>query len=120
MENPIALIEAHQRRIDKMNGEIEIGPDGLSIDLLRAVYRSSSLPLHTRMRAAMACLKHEVPALIATAVVNEGSFADLLDRRLKRMEQAKLIEAKPTNENGGNPVDARLPPAIPDRRYRRF
>ena len=94
MENPIALIEAHQRRIDKMNEEeIEIPPDGLSIDLLRAVYRCSSLPLTTRLRAAIAALKHEVPALIATAVVNEGSFADLLDRRLKRIEQMKTDEA---------------------------
>jgi|SRR5262245_17876592 len=119
MENPIALIEAHKRRVDKMNEEIEISPDGLSIDLLRAVYRNSSLPLPTRLRAAIAALKHEVPALIATAIVNEGSFADLLDRRLKRIEQAKLIDAKPTNENGGS-VDARLPPPIPDRRFRRI
>jgi len=72
------------------------------------------------MRAAMACLPFETPKLLATAIVNEGSFAELLDRRLKRMEQTtKLIDANPTNENGGN-ADARLPPSIPDRRYRRF
>src|SRR5262245_54373542 len=105
-------------RIEKRQQEIEIGPTGLSIDLLRAVYRSSALPLHTRMRAAMACLKHEVPALIATAVVNEGSFADLLDRRLKRIGEMKLIEAKPAD--GAGSVDARLPPTIPDRRFRRI
>ena len=72
----------------------------------------------------MACLPFETPKLLATAIVNEGSFAELLDRRLKRMEEMKLIEAKPTaNANKiieGNPVDARLPPPIPDRRYRRF
>jgi hypothetical protein len=77
--------------------EIEIGPNGLSIDLLRAIYRSSSLPLATRMRAAIAALPHEVPKLIATAVVSEGSFADLLDRRLKRIDQMK--EEKPVNGN---------------------
>jgi hypothetical protein len=69
----------------------------------------------------MACLPFETPKLLATAIVNEGSFAELLDRRLKRMEEMKLIEAKanptgnavePRNENGGS-VDARLPPQFP-------
>jgi hypothetical protein len=50
--------------------------------------------------------------------------AELLDQRLKRYEHMKLIEAKPTNGDKiieGNPVDAGLPPSIPDRRrYRRF
>jgi len=102
---------------------VEIGPNDISIDLLRAVYRANHLPLHTRMRAAMAALKHEVPALIATAVVNEGSFADLLDRRLKRLEEMKLIEAT----NGAKVIDAEpqietKPPLArtPDRRFRRF
>jgi hypothetical protein len=76
------------------------------------------------MRAAMACLPFETPKLLATAIVNEGSFAELLDRRLKRMEEMKLIEAKPTNKADkiieGNQVDARLPPPIPDRRFRRI
>src|SRR6516164_4072168 len=68
---------------------IEIGPNDISIDLLRAVYRANHLPLHTRMRAAMAALKHEVPALMATAIVNENSFAELLDRRIARMQEIK-------------------------------
>jgi hypothetical protein len=49
--------------------------------------------------------------------MNEGSFTDLLERRLKRIEEMKLIEARPTN--GGEKVDARLAPPIPDKRYRR-
>src|SRR6516165_8098783 len=76
---------------------IEIGPNDISIDLLRAVYRANHLPLHTRMRAAMAALKHEVPALIATAVVNEGSFAEILDRRIARLNEMKLLENKTIN-----------------------
>src|SRR5215831_6947730 len=92
MENPIALIEAHKRRVDKLNENVEIGSNAISLDLLRAVYRSNHLPLHTRMRAAISALPHEVPKLIATAVMNEGSFADLLERRLKRIEQQKLLE----------------------------
>jgi hypothetical protein len=124
MENPIALIEAHKKRVGAMNEDFEIGPNGMGLDLLRAVYRSSSVELSTRLRCAMACLPFETPKLLATAIVNEGSFAELLDRRLKRMEEMKLVEAKPTTNADkiieGNPVDARLPPSIPDRRYRRF
>jgi len=78
--------------------EIELPSDGNSLYFLQLVYRNTALPLHTRMRAAMAALKHEVPALLATAVVNEQSFAELLDRRIARlqeMENARLIEAQP-------------------------
>ena len=102
---------------------LDLGPEAISLDLLRAVYRDPTQQLSIRIRCAMACLPFETPKLLATAIVNEGSFAELLDRRLKRMEEMKLIEAKPTNSNKiieGNPVDARLPPSIPDRRYRRF
>jgi hypothetical protein len=111
-------IEAQQ------NKQLDLGPTASSLDLLQAVYRDPTQQLHTRMRAAMACLPFETPKLLATAIVNENSFAELLDRRLARISDMKMIDAKPnaiepTNENGGN-VDARLPPSIPDRRYRRF
>jgi len=101
---------------DKKPQEIEIPADGISLDLLRAVYRNNQLPLTTRMRAAIAALPFEVPKLAVTAVVSEQDFATLLDRRLKRIEEmkAKEIEATP-------PIDVK--PALPrlaDRRYRRF
>ena len=76
---------------------IDIGPDGNSLDLLQAVYRSNGLPLTTRMRAAMAALKHEVPALLATSVVTDGSFAEILDRRLAKLQEMKLLESKTIN-----------------------
>jgi len=64
----------------------------------------------------MACLPFESPKLIATAVLNEGSFAELLDRRLERMKQMNLIEQKPTNTNGGPQIDVRPPlPLLADR-----
>jgi len=92
--------------------EIEIPTDGISLDLLRAVYRNNQLPLTTRMRAAIAALPFEVPKLAVTAVVSEQDFATLLDRRLKRIEEmkAKAIEAP----------QVEVKPALPDRRYRRF
>src|SRR6516225_9182417 len=103
---------------DKKQQEIEMPADGISLDLLRAVYRSNQLPLTTRMRAAIAALPFEVPKLAVTAVVSEQDFATLLDRRLKRIEEmrAKVIEAKPAQiEAKSNPM-----PRIADKRYRRM
>jgi hypothetical protein len=77
---------------------IDIGPDGNSLDLLQAVYRSNGLPLTTRMRAAMAALKHEVPALAVQALITEQDIATVLDRRIANYErlerERKLIEHK--------------------------
>ena len=96
--------------------QVEIPSDGISLDLLRAVYRNPSLALTTRMRAAIAALPHEVPKLAVTAVMTDNDFATLLDRRLKRIEEMKVkaIEATPVID--GEKVDARLP----DRRFRRI
>jgi hypothetical protein len=101
---------------------LQLGPNAISLDLLRAVYRSPSLPLPVRLRAAIAALPHEVPRLMVSAQVNENSFAELLDRRLKRIEEMKLIEQRPTRpvDTNGDRVDARLRPPIPDRRFRRI
>jgi hypothetical protein len=86
---------------DKKQQEIEIPADGMSLDLLRAVYRNNQLPLTTRMRAAIAALPFEVPKLAVTAVVSEQDFATVLDRRLKRIEEMKLLENKVVS---GEPV----------------
>src|SRR6516225_1073972 len=84
----------------KANQEIEIPPNGTSLDLLRAVYRSSSLPLTTRMRAAIAALNYELPRLAVTAQITEHDIATVLDRRIAHYQQlqrangsSKLIEA---------------------------
>jgi hypothetical protein len=108
---------------DKKPQEIEIPADGISLDLLRVIYRNNQLPLTTRMRAAIAALPFEVPKLAVTAVVSEQDFATLLDRRLKRLEELKLLEA-----NGAKAIDAQPQPVetkpplarTNDRRFRRF
>ena len=102
---------------DERPDTIEVGPNGTSLDLLQAVYRCASLPLVTRMRAAMACLQYEHPRLAVVAQINEQSFAELLERRLQNMERiangnGKMIEAKQ--------VETKTPmPRLADRRYRR-
>src|SRR5262245_17765110 len=103
----------------RMNGELEFPPNGLSIDLLRAVYRNPSIPLPVRIRCAVAALPHEVHRLAVTGIVNEGNFAELLDRRIKHMEQisnGKTIEAKPVPQ-----IETRhTKPHVNDRRFRRM
>jgi hypothetical protein len=95
----------------------ELPANGTSLDLLRAVYRNPSLALPVRMRAAIAALPFELPKLAVTAVINEQSFAEVLERRLQNMERisngnAKMIEAKQ--------VETKTPmPRLGDRRYRR-
>ena len=104
---------------DEVRSVFEIGPNGMSLDLLRAVYRNASVDLSIRIRCAMACLPFESPKLAVTAVVSEQDFATVLDRRLKRVEEMKTnaIEATPVID--GEKVDVRLPPRLPDRRFRR-
>jgi hypothetical protein len=75
------------------------------------------------MRAAISALNYEAPRLAVTAQITEQDFATLLDRRLKRLEKMKLIEA-----NGAKVIDAKSQPIetkpplarTPDRRFRRF
>jgi|SRR6476620_9767593 hypothetical protein len=102
-----------------------------SLQFLQAVYCNEGLALPVRMRAAIAALPFESPKLAVTALVNEQSFAEILDRRLKRIKEiengnGKLIEA-PTQEVEIQPMLPRStvevrPPLAPtnDRRFRRF
>src|SRR6516165_9478360 len=119
----------HQRRANRMNGDLDIGPNGLSIDLLRAVYRDPGQPLHTRMRAAMACLKHEVPSLGISVVVNDADIAARLDKAIERIKaaeaktingEASAVETKPAAPSPAAPLPAPLNRLYDKRHYRRF
>jgi hypothetical protein len=82
---------------------------------LKAVYMNADLPLSVRMRAAIEVLPFTHPKLAVTAQVSESDFASLLDRRLRRMEEAKLIEHQP------QPVEVRPPLSrTHDSRFRRI
>jgi len=93
-----AFAKLPPRRAPEQDDPLKLDDKALSLDGLQAIYRNPGLPLTTRMRAMIAAIPFESPKLIATAVMNEGSFADLLDRRLKRIEQMKL-ENKTINGN---------------------
>jgi hypothetical protein len=88
------------------------------LNFLKAVYMNADLPLSIRMRAAIELMPFMHPKLAVTAVVNERNFAELLDRRLRRMGQInneKIIDG-PKPE-----IEAKPPlPRISDRRYRRM
>jgi hypothetical protein len=101
--------------------EIELPPDGTSLDLLRMVYRNPSLPLPVRMRAAISALQYEHPRLAVVAQINEQSFAEVLERRLQNMERINngdggIVEAKPVPQIETKPQM----PRVADRRYRRI
>jgi hypothetical protein len=77
---------------------IEFPPNGTSLDLLQAIYKNAAMPLHTRMRAAISCLQHEHPRLGITAQVTDmNDLAMLLDQRIKRFQEMKMIEHQPSS-----------------------
>jgi hypothetical protein len=87
--------------------EMETVVEDSALSFLQACYRNPSLNLTTRMRAAIAALPFESPKLAVTAVVSEQDFATVLDRRLKRIEEMKLLERKTIS---GNATDRTIEP----------
>jgi hypothetical protein len=100
-------------------GDVDIGPNGTSLDLLRAVYRSPDQPLGVRIRCAIAVLPHEHPKLAVNYEASTEDFAALLDRRLQHLQainEGKIIEATPQPAVEAKPVL----PRVADRRWRRL
>jgi hypothetical protein len=77
---------------------VVVGKGATAHELLKIIYQCPDLPLHTRMRAAMACLPFENAKLGITYQATATDFASMLDARIKR-HQAKLIEyQRPSDE----------------------
>jgi hypothetical protein len=131
MEDPSAVIEAHQKRVEELNaGRFELEEGATSLNLLQAIYRSATIPLTTRMRAAIAAIQFEHPKLAVTANITSGDFADQLDRAVE--SSRRVIDAKPitnvssdnVSSDTANVSDTKISnghkPSVPDRRYRRW
>jgi hypothetical protein len=71
-----------------------------SLAFLQAVYCHDGLPLHTRMKAAIAALPYEHPKLAVTAVLDgTEDLGARLSRAIERSHRAdayRLIQAAPT------------------------
>jgi hypothetical protein len=80
---------------------------------LKAVYMNEELPLSVRMRAAIEVLPFTHPKLQVTAQINENNLAELLDRRLRKMEEKLIEHQRPA-------VEVKPPMPIADRRFRRI
>ena len=121
MTAPLLWATFVQMMQEKKPIEVEIPANGMSFDLLRMVYRNSSIPLTTRIRCAIAAFPFELPKLAVTAVISEQNFAEALERQLQNMERINdgnggIFEAKAVPQ-----VEAKPPkPHINDRRFRRI
>ncbi|HVI14890.1 MAG TPA: hypothetical protein VM822_18695 [Pseudolabrys sp.] len=124
MEELIDLQSVQHKKEEDERFELE--PNATSLTLF---YRSPSLPLLTRLRAATAALPHEHPKLAVMATVHAGDLAAQLDRAIERSR--KVIEATPLisvpSENVSSDDSDTKPtnlnthkPSVPDRRYRRW
>jgi len=96
---------------------IKLDPNGTSLDLLQAIYRSATLPLPVRMRAAGMALQFEHPKLgVSLNLPWSEDFADRLTRAVERSSMVmKTIE--PTQIIEQTQATVRGP--VPDRRFRR-
>jgi hypothetical protein len=116
--------------------EVVLPDSGTSLTLLQAIYRSATIPLMTRMRAAQAAIPIEHPKLAVTASIEVGDFADQLEQAIERsrrvmIEAKPIVEANTSNDTANAPSNTTRPhvqasnsdghkPSVVDRRYRRW
>jgi hypothetical protein len=99
--------------------KVEEGPEGeTSLELLQTVYRDRKQPLNVRVRCAVEALAHEYPRVSAVAhtTMSGQSFAEALDRAIKRSEAPLPLPAPgPIIEH--DPEELKGPMARLDRRF---
>jgi hypothetical protein len=97
---------------------IAVPPNASPLDFLCAVYRDPRQPMQRRMKAAIEAAPYTHPRLAVTAVLGDASdFASRLELACAR--SAKVIEARAEPKAALPPIDLRLAPCVPDRRFRR-
>jgi hypothetical protein len=96
-----------------MANELEITP----LDFFEAVYLNPSLPLPIRMRAATEAAKYRHPTMraIAHSTTHSQSFAEALDRAIKRSEAPLPLPAPTVIEH--DPEELRGPFTRLERRF---
>jgi hypothetical protein len=107
---------------DRPGEAFELPEGATSLTLLQVVYRSAALPLPTRMRAASIAIAYEHPKLAVTAIIDDGGFAERLDRALLRSAGPKVIEHAPQVREPLPPTGPRPTPMsapFPMERHRR-
>jgi hypothetical protein len=111
-------IEAQQAK------ELEALPhDHTALQLGQALYRCRSLSWRDRWRVGRDLLPYETPKLAVTAQVSEQSFAELLERRIKKLDAMNgNPQPQPQiDHTTEQTIEASKPlPRLNDRRYRRI
>jgi len=103
---------------DVKEAEKPEGPEGeTSVQLLQTVYRDRKQPLNVRVRCAVEALAHEYPRVSAVAVTSMSgqSFAEALERAIKRSEAPLPLPAPKTIEH--SPDELKGPMARLERRF---
>ncbi|SRR6266436_2847066 len=93
---------------------------------LEAVLADAEQRFQDRLRAAIELLAYQHPRLMVTAQVNEHSFAELLERRIKKLDAMNGKPQPQTQQQIDQPIDhpqietPRPLPRLNDRRFRRI
>jgi hypothetical protein len=80
--------------------KLAIDEDASPLEFLQAVYTNPAVALATRVKCAIAAAEYVHPRLAVTVAVDGQTFADRLDRAIKRSQTGKplMIEGKVAEE----------------------